>query len=69
MQREDEAIAQVFHWAVTCNEMIDMPSVGTNIIPKEQAIRYGPGTLSYWSRWDELSIKDGFREKTPGQSF
>ena len=58
MQIEDEAIAQVFYWAGLCDEMIDMPSLGTNIIPKEQALRYGPETLSYWSRWDELSIED-----------
>ena len=40
-----------------------MPSLGTNIIPKEQAIRYGSETLAYWSRWDELSIKDGILHK------
>ena len=52
-QKEDEAIAQVIFWAVTCDETIDMPSLGTNFIPKEQAIQYGPKTLAYWSRWDE----------------
>ena len=62
-QREDEAMGQVFNWAGTCDEMIDMPSLGTNIIPKEQAIRYGSETLAYWSRWDELSIKDGILYK------
>ena len=62
-QREDEAIAQVFYWAGLCDEMIDMPSLGTNIIPKEQARRYGPETLSYWSRWDDLSFKDGILYK------
>ena len=62
-QREDEAIAQVFCWTGLCDGMIDMPSLGTNIIPKEQAIRYGPETLSYWSKWDELSIKDGILYK------
>ena len=59
MQKEDEAIAQVFYWAVTSDEMVDMPSLGTNLIPNEQAIQYGPETLAYWSSWDELSIKDG----------
>ena len=49
-QREDEAIAQVFYWAGLCDEMNTMPSLGTNTIPKEQAMRYGPETLSYWSR-------------------
>ena len=58
-QREDEAIALVFYLAGLCDETIDMPSPGTNINPKEQAIQYGPETLSYWSRWDELSIKHG----------
>ena len=59
MQKEDEAIAQVFYWAGTSDETIDMPSFGTNLIPKEQAIQYGLEVLAYWSRWDELSIKDG----------
>ena len=63
MQKEDEAIAQVLYWAGLCDEMIDMPSLGTKIIPKEQDVRYGPETLSYWSRWDELSIKDGILYK------
>ena len=49
MQKEEEAIAQVFYWAGTCDETIDMPSLGTNIIPKEQAIQYGHETLAYWS--------------------
>ena len=62
-QREDEAIAQVFCCAGLCVETIDMPSLGTNLIPNEQAIHYGPETLSYWSRWDELSIKDGILYK------
>ena len=58
-QREDEAISQVFYWAELCDEMIDMPSLGTNIILKEEVMQYGLETLAYWSRWDELSIKDG----------
>ena len=40
-----------------------MPSLGTNIIQKEQAIQYGPETLAYWSRWDELSFIDGILYK------
>ena len=32
------------------------------MIPKEQAIQYGPETLTYWSRCNELSIKDGKEE-------
>ena len=39
MQKGYEAIAQGFYWAGTCAETIDMPSVGTNIISKEQAIQ------------------------------
>ena len=62
-QREDEAIAQVFYWAGLCDETIDLPSLGTNIIPKAQAIQYGPETLAYWSRWDELSFKEGILYK------
>ena len=50
MQKEDEAIAQVFYWAGLGDETIDMPSLEINIIPKEQAIQYGPETLAYWSR-------------------
>ena len=26
-------------------------------------MQYGPETLAYWSRWDELSIKDGILYK------
>ena len=63
MQKEDEAIAQVFYWAEIRDGMIDMPSQGTTIITKEQAKRYGPETLSYLSRWDELNIKDGILYK------
>ena len=40
-----------------------MPSLGTKLIPKEQAIQYGPETLAYWSRWDELSIRGGILSK------
>ena len=57
MQEEDEVIAQVFYWTGTADEMNDMPSLGTKLIPKEQAIQYGPEALAYWSRWDELSIR------------
>ena len=32
---------------------------GKNLIPKEQAIQYGPEALAYWSRWNELSIRGG----------
>ena len=59
MQKEDEAIAQVFYLAGTIDETIEMPSFGKNLIPKEQAFQYGPEVLAYWSRWDELSIKNG----------
>ena len=59
MQEEDEAIAQVFFWVGTADEMSDMPSFGTKFIPKEQAIQYAPEALAYWSRWDELSIRGG----------
>ena len=44
MQEEDEAIAQVFYWAGTADE-----------------IQYGPEALAYWSRWDELSNREGKR--------
>ena len=40
-----------------------MRSLGANIILKEQAMQYGPETLAYWSRWDELSVKDGILNK------
>ena len=63
MQKEDEAIAQVFYWAETADETSDMPSLGTNLIPKGQAIQYGPEALAYWSRWDELSIRGGILYK------
>ena len=63
MQKEDEAIAQVFYWAGTADETSDMPSLGTNLIPKGQAIQYGPEALAYWSRWDELSIRGGILYK------
>ena len=59
MQEEDEAIAQVFYWAGTADEMSDMRSLGTKLIPKEQAIQYGPEALAHWLRWDELSIRRG----------
>ena len=51
LQKEDEAIAQVFYWTGLGDDTMDMPSLGTNIIPKEQAFQYGPETLDYWSRW------------------
>ena len=36
-----------------------MPSLGTSLVPKYQAIQYGPEALAYWSRWNELSIRGG----------
>ena len=63
MQEEDEAIAEVFYWVGTADEMSDMTSLGTKLIPKEQAIQYGPEALAYWSRWDELSIRGGILYK------
>ena len=63
MQEEDEAIARVFYWAGIADEMSDIPSLGTKLIPKEQAIEYGPEALAYWSRWDELSIRGGILYK------
>ena len=63
MQKEVEAIAQVCYWTGLGDETIDMSSLGTNIIPKEQAMQYGPETLAYWSIWDELSIEDGILYK------
>ena len=48
MQKEDEAFAQVFHWTGRSDEKIDMPSLRTNLIPKEQAIQYGHKALAYW---------------------
>ena len=59
LQREDEAIAQVFYWAQTGEDATDLPSLRTNLIPKEQAIQYGPEALAYWSRWNELGIRGG----------
>ena len=50
MQKQDDAIAQVFYWAGTSDETIDMPSLGTNFIPKEWAIQYRPEALAYCSR-------------------
>ena len=47
MQKGDEAIAHFFYLAGRCAETIDMPSLGTNIIPKEQAIQYGLEVLAY----------------------
>ena len=38
LQKEDESIARVFYWAELDRESGDMPSLGTNLIPKEQAI-------------------------------
>ena len=58
IQKQDDAIAQVIYWAGTSDETIDMPSLGTNLMPKEWAIQYGPETLAYCLRWDKLSIKD-----------
>ena len=59
LQKEDEAIAQVFYWASLESETGDMPSLGTNLVPKDQAIQYGLEALAYWSRWNELSIHGG----------
>ena len=59
LQKEDESIARVFHWAELDGKSGDMPSLGTNLIPKEQAIQYGPEVLAYWSRWNELTIRGG----------
>ena len=59
LQREDDAMSQVFYWAELGGDAGDMPSLGTNLIPKEQAIQYGPEALAYWSRWNELSIRGG----------
>ena len=59
MQEEDEAIARLFYWVGTPDEMSDMPSLRTKPILKEQAIQYGPEALAYWSRWDALSVRRG----------
>ena len=59
LQREDEAIAQVFYWTQTEGEATDLPSLGTNLSPKEQAIQHGPEALAYWSRLNELGIQGG----------
>ena len=59
LQREDDAMSQVFYWAELGGDGGDMPSLRTNLIPKEQAIQYGPEALAYWSRWNELSIRGG----------
>ena len=50
LQKEDEAIAQVFYWASLESETGDMPSLGTNLVPKDQAIQNSPEALAYWSR-------------------
>ena len=50
LQKEDESIARVFYWAEPDGESGDMPSLGTNLIPKEQAIQYEPEVLAYRSR-------------------
>ena len=63
LQKEDDAISQVFYWVELEGDKCDMPSLGTNLIPKEQAIQYGPEALAYWSRWNELSIRDGILYK------
>ena len=73
LQKEDEAIAQVFYWASLESETGDMPSLGMNVVPKDQAIQYGPEALAYWSRSNELSIRGGVpgsgsRRMTRGQS-
>ena len=59
LQKQDDAMSQVFYWAELEGDAGDMPSLGTNLIPKEQAIQYGPKALAYWSRWNELSIRGG----------
>ena len=59
VQKEDESIARVFYWAELDGESGDMPSLGTNLIRKEQAIQYGAEVLAYWSRWNELTIRGG----------
>ena len=58
-QKEDESIARVFYWAELDGESCDMSSLGTNRIPKEEAIQYEPEILAYWSRWNELTIRGG----------
>ena len=70
MQKEDEAIAQVFHLTGTSDETIDKPSLGTNLIPKEQAIqqryfqeRDGRNFLAN-SIWWRLAIGQLAAEKT-----
>ncbi|XP_063728869.1 uncharacterized protein LOC134856532 [Symsagittifera roscoffensis] len=57
--KKDESIVRVFYWAELDGKSGDMPSLGTNLIPKEQAIQYGPEVLAYWSRWNELTIRGG----------
>ena len=59
LQKEDESIARVFYWAELYGESSDMPSLGTNLIPKEQAVQYGPEVLAYWSKRNELTIRGG----------
>ena len=69
LQKEDDAMSQVFYWAELEGDAGDMPSLGTNLIPKEQAIQYGPEALAYWSRWNELSIRGGCSIKNGSQGM
>ena len=62
-------MSQVFYWAELGGDAGDMPSLGTNLIPKEQAIQYGPEALAYWSRWNELSIRGGCSIKNGSQGM
>ena len=58
LQEKDEAIAQILYW-VQDGTNKDRPSLGTNLVTRAEATKYGEEVLGYWSHWDELLIKDG----------
>ena len=56
LQKEDESIARVFYWTELDGESGDMPSLGTNLIPKEQAIQYGPEVPKWFPKDDSRPV-------------
>ena len=69
MQKEDEAIAQVIYWAGTSDETIDMASFGMNLIPKKQAIQYGPVCRLHQSAEGKQKRAAGEASFDPGIRF
>ena len=48
LQEKDEAISQIIYWVQNGTNK-DRPSLGTNLVTRAEATKYGEEVLAYWS--------------------